>query len=117
MISGFMDCMIHSFAFLAFGKSDRAKVWSLHSLAEIATPEFNQHGSITITLYIKIYQFAPYLHDICSWNTSTWKAMANLFYIVNIMATDGLATQEAEGISNHAIDHLCRINSASHVKG
>ena len=45
-----MDCMIHSFAFLAFGKSDSAKVWSLHILSEIATPEFNQHGSIAITL-------------------------------------------------------------------
>ena len=106
-LPSFMNRMIHNFAFLAFGKSDRAKVWSLHILAEIATPEFNQPGSITIILSINIYQNAPYFIDRGSWNTSSWKTMAYLFYIVNI---DGLAKQGAWTSATMLLIMLYRIN-------
>ena len=51
------------------------------------------------------------------WNPSSCKTRTYLFYIVNIIAADDLATPGARASATVIFTMLNRINSVSHVKG
>ena len=57
------------------------------------------------------YAIAPHWHDTGSWNPSSCKTMIYLFYMFNIMAADGLATQGDRASATMIFDMLNRIDS------
>ena len=66
--------------------------WSVKTLYGMDNPLrdisfYGKHDSV-ITIYI----IPPHRHDTGSWNASSCKTMTYLFYIVNIMGVDALAT-------------------------
>ena len=63
-------------------------------------PFFQRKQRHIFTLYV----IPPHWHTTGSWNPSLSKTRTYLFYIVNSMAADALASFVAGGISNHDID-------------
>ena len=57
------------------------------------------------------YAISLHWHDAGSWNPSSSKTSAYLFYIVNIMGVDVLATQGARASATMILAVLNRINS------
>ena len=76
----------------------------------------------SITLYVLFFQrehkhiftfyvILPHQWDPGSWNSSLSKTGTCLFYIINIMAADVLATQEARASVTMIMTQLNRVNS------
>ena len=63
------------------------------------------------------YVIHPHWYNRGSWNPTSSKTITYLFYIVNIMGVDVLATHGAGATTNMILTMLNRINSAPHVKG
>ena len=59
---------------------------------------------------------SPHWHDTGSWNPSSSKTRTYLFYIVNIIGADVLATQGAWASATMIFTMLNRINSVPHSK-
>ena len=55
-----------------------------------------------------IYIIAPHWHDTGSWNPSSCKTKTCLFYIINIVAADGLVTQTARASVTMILNILYR---------
>ena len=60
--------------------------------------------------YIYFYVISPHWYDTGSWIPSSGKARTYLYYIVNIMAADVLATQGARASTTMILTMLNRIN-------
>ena len=57
------------------------------------------------------YVIPPHLHDTGRWNPPSYKTRTCLFYIVNSMGADALATQRARASATMILKMLNRINS------
>ena len=64
-----------------------------------------------------IYILTPHLHDTVDWTPSSYKARTYIFYMVNIMGADVLATQAARVLATMIFTRLNLNNSVPHVKG
>ena len=63
------------------------------------------------------YVMYPHWHDTGSWNPSSSKTRTYLFYIVNIMGADGLATEGARVSATIILTMLNQINSVPARQG